>query len=129
MRSLRILVVDDDVLNLRIAARLLRELGHAGALASNGDKALQLLTEQSFDVMLLDVNMPHPCGDATLRALRAREYAGGGKRLPVLMISGYVTEATRHHFMEAGASGFIEKPLALEVLAVELARLALESRC
>ncbi|MEQ4616637.1 MAG: response regulator [Corticimicrobacter sp.] len=123
MRALRILVVDDDVLNLRIAARLLKELGHAGALASDGDKALRLLVEQSFDVMLLDVNMPHPCGDATLRALRARERTAGGKRLPVLMISGYVTEETRHHFMEMGANGFIEKPLALDVLATELAQL------
>ncbi|PWF25511.1 response regulator [Corticimicrobacter populi] len=123
MKTLRILVVDDDVLNLRIAARLLKELGHTGALASDGDKALRLLAEQSFDVMMLDVNMPHPCGDATLRALRAREHTAGGKRLPVLMISGYVTEATRHHFMAAGANGFVEKPLALDVLATELAQL------
>lgn len=48
-RVLRVLVVDDDAMNLRIAARLLRELGHTGALVTDGNKALTILEQQTFD--------------------------------------------------------------------------------
>ncbi|MEC5319828.1 response regulator [Brenneria populi subsp. brevivirga] len=116
--ALRVLVVDDDTLNLRIAARLLRDLGHSGALAADGEKALQLARQQPFDLMLLDINMPKLSGEDTLRALRA-----GGSRLPVLMVSGHNGEQTRRHFLELGASGFLEKPLALPALRTALARL------
>ncbi len=51
-RSLRVLVTDDDPIQLRIAARLLRELGHSGALADNGQIALDMLERLPFDLML-----------------------------------------------------------------------------
>ncbi|MDX5631020.1 MULTISPECIES: response regulator [unclassified Brenneria] len=116
--TLRVLVVDDDVLNLRIAARLLRELGHSGALAADGEKALQLLRRQSFDLMLLDINMPKLSGEDTLRALRAE-----GQRLAVLMVSGHDGEETRRHFLDLGANGFLAKPLAQSALQAALAQL------
>lgn len=124
MQKLHVLVVDDDALNLRIAARLLRGLGHGGALASDGEKALHLIGRQAFDLMLLDVNMPGLGGEGTLRALREREQ-GGARRLPVLMVSGYSDDGTRQHFLDAGADGFVPKPLAADTLARELARLGL----
>lgn len=120
---LRVLVVDDDALNLRIAARLLRDLGHSGALAGDGEKALQLVQQQPFDLMLLDINMPKLSGEDTLRALRAQERRTGEQRLPVLMVSGHHGEETRRHFLDLGANGFLEKPLALVTLQAELAQL------
>lgn len=121
--ALRVLVVDDDALNLRIAARLLRDLGHSGALAADGEKALQLAQQQPFDLMLLDINMPKLSGEDTLRALRAQERRAGGKRLPVLMVSGHNGEQTRRHFLDLGASGFLEKPLDLPALQAALTQL------
>ncbi|QTF08631.1 response regulator [Brenneria izadpanahii] len=123
MTALRVLVVDDDVLNLRIAARLLRELGHSGALAGDGEKALQLVRRQQFDLMLLDINMPKLSGEDTLRALRTQERRAGAPSLPVLMVSGHRGEETQRHFLDLGANGFLEKPLALTALQAELAQL------
>ncbi|KAA8999349.1 response regulator [Affinibrenneria salicis] len=122
--ALRVLVVDDDVLNLRIAARLLRDLGHSGALATDGEKALQLTQQQRFDLMLLDISMPTLSGDETLRTLRAQEQQAGARRLPVLMVSGHGGEETRRHFIALGANGFLEKPLSLTALREGLAQLA-----
>lgn len=119
-RVLRVLVVDDDAMNLRIAARLLRELGHTGALVTDGNKALAILEQQSFDLMLLDVLMPQLDGLSTLKAVRQREQA---RRLPVLMVSGHDSADTQQHFRSAGADGFVTKPLSSAVLKAEVARL------
>ncbi|MCG8710241.1 response regulator [Brenneria sp. 4F2] len=123
MMALRVLVVDDDVLNLRIAARLLRDLGHSGALAGDGEKALQLAQQQPFDLMLLDINMPQLSGEETLRALRNQQQRAGQRPIPVLMVSGHSGEETRRHFIDLGANGFLEKPLQLAELQAELAQL------
>lgn len=119
--GLHVLVVDDDLLNLRIAARLLRELGHHGALVNGGGKALQLAAAQAFDVVLLDVNMPGMSGQDTLAELCHRPAAGPRPR--VLMVSGHADPDTQKHFLDAGADGFITKPLDRERLAVALAGL------
>jgi CheY-like chemotaxis protein len=120
-RSLRILVADDDPLNLRIAARLLRELGHTGSLVTDGHKALALLAQQRFDLMLLDISMPELDGLETLQRLRSAPPAG--PRLPVLMVSGHTDDATRDHFLAAGADGFLSKPLASTALQAEIQRI------
>lgn len=122
----RILVVDDNVLNLRVAARLLRELGHHGALATDGHKALQLMQMQPFDVVLLDVNMPGgPSGLDTLRAIRERF----GRIQSVLMVSGQDDERTRRYFVDEGADGFLAKPLTPEMLATALAQATRRQPC
>lgn len=120
--GLHVLVVDDDPLNLRIAARLLRELGHHGALVNDGAKALKLADTQAFDVVLLDVNMPGMNGQDTLVALRS--LVPQGRRLPVLMVSGHADPGTQAHFLAHGADGFLTKPLESGTLAVALAGLA-----
>ncbi|MDF3823201.1 response regulator [Leptospira sp. 96542] len=114
------LVVDDDVLNLRVAARLLRELGCRGALAPDGRTALRLTEQQVFDLVLLDIGMPDLNGQDILQALRARP----GQRLPIVMVSGHDDEATRHHYLALGADGFLTKPLAAGGLREALRHIA-----
>lgn len=113
--GLRVLVADDDPLNLRVAARLLRDLGHGGAMVTDGAKALNALAQQTFDLVLLDVQMPELDGYATLLAIRAADRPG--RRLPVIMVSGEGGEATQQHFLAAGADGFLVKPLSVDRLA------------
>jgi len=113
-RPLRVLVADDDPLNLRVAARLLRALGHSGSLVTDGQKALLLLGQQPFDLLLLDISMPQLDGLDVLKMLRAS--TSDRARLPVLMVSGHTDDATREHFLAAGADGFLCKPLSAEAL-------------
>ncbi|MDD2729994.1 response regulator [Malikia sp.] len=120
-RPLQILVADDDALNLRVAARLLREQGCSGALVTSGDKALQLIAQREFDLMLLDISMPQMDGAQTLRALRERERQDG-RHLPVVMVSGFEDRATVERFLAAGADGFLVKPLAADSLRAEIRR-------
>lgn len=120
-RPLQVLVADDDALNLRVAARLLREQGCSGALVTSGDKALQLSAQREFDLMLLDISMPRLDGAQTLQALRERERQGV-RHLPVIMVSGFEDRATVERFLAAGADGFLVKPLAADSLRAEIRR-------
>lgn len=119
---LRVLVADDDPLCLRLAARLLRDLGHTGALVPNGQKALELLDQKPFDVLLLDLNMPVLDGLSTLAALRQRE-ASGQRRIPVVLASGNDLGVDWDYYQRAGAAGYVVKPLSIDGLARSLASL------
>lgn len=121
--GLRVLVADDDALNLRVAARLLRDLGHGGALVTDGAKALAALPRQAFDLVLLDIHMPELDGHATLRAIREGERSG--ERVPVVMMSGDGGADTQQAFHAAGADGFLVKPLSVPALTEVLRRLRL----
>jgi len=122
-RTLRVLVVDDDPIQQRIAARLLRELGHSGALAGNGERALQILQQQLFDAILLDLNMPVLDGMATLAALRAQATAAR-PHPPVVLVSGDDLQATWAYYRAAGAISFLQKPLDIQAVSAQLQRLA-----
>lgn len=121
-RVLRVLVADSDPAQLRIAARLLRELGHSGSLANNGRIALDMLERLPFDLLLLDLNMPLHDGMATLADLRKRQ-ALGRPPIPVILASSKDLAADWARYRGAGASSYLLKPLDLK--ALEAALLAL----
>lgn len=114
-RALRILVTDDDPIQLRAAARLLRSLGHTGALASSGQTALDLLSKQAFDVMLMDRRMPVLDGIETLKRLRPLY-----PRLPVILVSGDDLGANWTFYQSVGADGYLIKPMDVASLSSAL---------
>lgn len=120
MRPLRVLVADDNPLNLRLATRILREMGHSGVLVGDGHKALEALRTQTFDLVLMDVTMPGMDGVEALKELRVRE--AGGRRTPVIMVTAYDLPEDRRRLLEAGADGYVAKPLDGERLLAEMRR-------
>lgn len=121
-RALRILVADDNPLNLRLATRILRDMGHSGVLVNDGAKALEALQARSFDVVLMDVTMPGMGGLEALAELRRREQAGR-RKTPVIMVTAYDLPEDRRRLLEAGADGYVAKPIDAERLGAELRRL------
>lgn len=120
--SLKVLVADDNPVNLRAATRILKTLGHSGALVTDGFKALSALEHQTFDVVLMDVSMPGMGGVEALMELRRREKNTGG-RVPVIMVTGYDSHSEISGYMERGADGCLSKPLDAEPLKALLTRL------
>ena len=123
-RALRVLVADDQVMNLRAAARVLRELGHSGVVVTDGEQALRALESQPFDLLLLDVNMPVLDGVNTLRQRRKKELEGA-RRVPILMLSGHDSPDELAHFQAQGADGHLAKPLDPSAFWSALKRLRL----
>lgn len=118
-RPLRVLVADDNPVNLRVATRVLREMGHSGVLVTDGEKALKALDAQNFDVALMDVTMPVLDGLSTVAAIRERERAGR-KKMPIIMVTAFDLPSDRARMLAAGADGYVAKPLERVALEAEL---------
>src|SRR5262249_26024442 len=87
-RRLRVLLAEDNLVNQKLAVRLLERRGHQVVVANNGREALELLKLQPFDVILMDVQMPELDGHEATRAIRKEEQKTGG-HIPIIAMTAY----------------------------------------
>ena len=114
----RILVVEDNPVNQLVAIGMLSALGHEAATADDGLAALDHLERETFDAVLMDVQMPRMDGYAATREIRAR--AGAGPRLPVIAMTAAAVEGERDRCLAAGMDDFLTKPVDLAALTTVL---------
>jgi PAS domain S-box-containing protein len=107
---LRILLAEDNVVNQRLASRLLEKQGHMVIVASDGAKALEALERECFDVVLMDVQMPVMDGVEATAAIREKEKATG-KHIPIVAMTAHAMAGDRQRFLEGGMDGYISKPV------------------
>ena len=109
-----ILVVDDNRVNQKVLSRMLETGGHAVTLAGNGEEALDLLERDSFDLVVMDVNMPVMGG---LEATKLYRMASLGQpHLPIVALTADATSQARERALEAGMDACLTKPIDLETL-------------
>ncbi|HXP87973.1 MAG TPA: ATP-binding protein [Bryobacteraceae bacterium] len=113
-RSLRILVAEDNVVNQRLASRLLEKRGHGVTIASSGKEALAQLEQESFDVILMDVQMPDMDGLETTARIRALQPPG--VRTPVIALTAHSMKGDRERCLAAGMDNYVAKPINAEEL-------------
>lgn len=114
----RVLVVDDEFINRELLVRLLNRNGYAATPASGAEEALDWISRESFDLVLLDVIMPTMSGLECLKSIR-RKFSVSD--LPVIMVTG---EHDRERVLEAfrsGANDYINKPIDREILLIRIA--------
>jgi two-component system sensor histidine kinase/response regulator len=109
-RRLNILVVDDNLINQKLACRLLEKQGHSVMVANNGQEALKTLEDSQFDLVLMDIQMPEMDGIAATETIRASE-AGKPCRLPIVALTAHATEDDRQRCLQAGMDGYVTKPI------------------
>jgi len=107
---LRILLVEDNPVNQRLETRLLEKRGHRVVLAANGREALDALEKESFDLVLMDVQMPEMDGFEATAAIREREKASG-VRLPVIALTAHAMKDDRERCLAAGMDDYLTKPI------------------
>jgi two-component system, sensor histidine kinase and response regulator len=112
--ALSILVVDDDELNQRMMRLLLKRDGHAVECVSNGLEAIQAVKSQSYDMILMDLQMPVMDGVEASRHIREWEN-GGGHTFIVALTASYLPQRGRELF-EAGIDNYMPKPFDVEHL-------------
>lgn len=114
---LRILLVEDDPMNQKLATKLLDKLGYDKVeLAFDGVEGLKRINESDYDVVLTDLQMPRLDGITLTRRLRMGECGSRKKKLPVVGISAYAMSEDRERCIEAGMTEFIRKPIQVSDL-------------
>jgi signal transduction histidine kinase/DNA-binding response OmpR family regulator len=107
---LRILLAEDNVVNQRLAVRLLEKQGHSVTVVGNGGEALAAAGAEEFDLVLMDLEMPGMGGLEATAALRERERATG-RHLPVIAMTAHAMKGDRERCLAAGMDGYIPKPV------------------
>jgi CheY-like chemotaxis protein/nitrogen-specific signal transduction histidine kinase len=118
-RSLRILVAEDNPINQKLACKILERRGHLVTAAQNGREALEAVQAASFDLVLMDVQMPEMDGIEATRRIRSWELAAGRRTMIAAMTANAMIE-DRKRCLEAGMDAFVTKPLQIAELAAVL---------
>ncbi|HSB69367.1 MAG TPA: response regulator [Candidatus Methylomirabilis sp.] len=117
-RSLRILVAEDNVVNQRLAVRMLEKWGHQVVVASDGSEALAVLERpenHSIDLVLMDVQMPEMSGFEATAAIRRQEWRTG-RHMPIIAMTAHSLKGDRERCLAAGMDGYISKPIQAQGL-------------
>jgi len=111
--GIRVLVVDDNFVNVKLLEALLKSASYEVATAMSGEAALERLRQSRPDIVLLDVMMPGMDGYEVCRRIRQSEKTA---RLPVIMVTALDKESDREMGLAAGADDFLNKPVEDGVL-------------
>jgi two-component system, sensor histidine kinase and response regulator len=114
-KHLHILLVEDNAVNQKLAARLLEKRGHTVELAGNGKQALAALENRLFDLVFMDVQMPEMDGLEAAAAIRAKEKASG-VHLPIFAMTAHAMPGDKERCLQAGMDDYITKPIRVEEL-------------
>ncbi len=119
--ALRILLVEDNPVNLKFATVLLGKHGHHVVTAENGRESLEALEQGEFDLVLMDVQMPVMNGEEALRAIRAQE-EGTSCHQKVIALTAHALRNERDRFLYEGFDGYLSKPVEQQELIAEMKR-------
>jgi signal transduction histidine kinase/DNA-binding response OmpR family regulator len=119
-RKLHLLLAEDNVVNQKVALRLLKKLGHTADVASNGAEAVEAFRKRIHDAVLMDCQMPELDGFEATRAIR--EIEDGTRRIPIIAMTANVMKGDREKCLESGMDDHLGKPVRVHELAEMLER-------
>src|SRR6185437_12617868 len=117
---LRILIAEDNVVNQKLALRLLQQMGYRADVASNGLEAIESVQRQVYDVVLMDVQMPEMDGLAAARAICAKWRPN--ERPRIVAMTANAMQGDREACLAAGMDDYVTKPIRVEALVEALAQ-------
>jgi len=122
-RKLHVLLAEDNAVNQKLAARVLEKHGHRVTVTSNGREALAAIDRETFDGVLMDVQMPEIDGFEATNAIRVREQ-GTGRHLSIIAMTAHAMQGDQERCLAAGMDGYISKPIKAQELIDLLERLS-----
>jgi CheY-like chemotaxis protein len=116
---LRILLAEDNVVNQKLALRLLQQMGYRADVASNGIEAIECIERQRYDVVLMDVQMPEMDGLEASRRIAAR-WPDATQRPRIVAMTANAMAGDREECLAAGMDDYVTKPIRVEALVEAL---------
>ncbi len=120
----RILFAEDDSVTRLTVQRLLEKAGFQVRVVEDGQKALEALAADSFDLILMDIQMPNMDGLQVTKALRSQETFKSARDIPIIAVTAYAMAGDREKFLNAGMNGYISKPVDISELIALIAQVA-----
>jgi CheY-like chemotaxis protein len=117
-KEIRVLVVEDDMTNQIMIMEQLRVLGYSAQVVDGGSLALEALAHDSYDVVLMDCEMPGMDGYEATAEIRQRE--SNGTHTQIIAVSAHVGSSQMKRCLDSGMDGYLSKPVKLQLLAVTL---------
>lgn len=122
LQGINVLLVEDNLVNQKVAQAYLKKLGIDSVLADNGQRALDVLEKQSFDLILMDCQMPVMDGITASKAIRSGAVGKKAQQTPIVALTANVLEEEEQACYEAGMVGFVSKPIKIATLAQEISK-------
>ncbi len=120
-RHARILLAEDNDVNQKLTTRMVEKMGHCVTVVANGRALLERLEKETFDLILMDCQMPELDGYQTTAAIRRRERrTPGGHRLPIIAVTGNALDDDRERCLVAGADDYLAKPFKYDELKAKI---------
>lgn len=113
-RGVNALVVEDNLINQRLIKLLLKEYGISVVAVSNGDEAVEICREKTFDIVFMDIDMPIKDGILATQEIKSEDRAR--KRMPIIALTALAMEGDREYILERGLDDYLSKPLTREKL-------------
>uniref|UniRef100_UPI003B3A89AD response regulator n=1 Tax=Spirosoma sp. TaxID=1899569 RepID=UPI003B3A89AD len=111
-RTVRVLVVEDNLINQKLILQVLKRLGYQTQIADNGEKALDLLQNNTFDIILMDIQMPVMDGYETTRHIRTKLKSS----IPIIAMTAHALASEREECLKTGMNDFLPKPFQVDDL-------------
>ena len=122
-QALRVLLAEDNPVNVKFALKLLEKAGHQVTVAGNGRQAVEFWESSPFDMVLMDVQMPEMDGLDATRTIRAKETERGGNgHTPIIAMTANAMAGDREMCTNSGMDGYVAKPVKKEALFSEVER-------
>jgi CheY-like chemotaxis protein len=119
--GLRILLAEDNNVNQRLISRMLQKMGHTVVVANDGAAALAVLSQQEFDLVAMDIQMPVMDGLEATQKIRLKEL-GTARHMPIVAITANAFDDDRRKCFEAGMDGYVVKPVSAKAISDEVSR-------
>jgi len=119
---LRVLLAEDNAVNQLVALRLLEKHGHVVTVAANGRKALEALEKETYDIVLMDIQMPEMDGWEATRAIRETEKASG-EHIPIVAMTAHAMKGDKERCFAAGMDYYLTKPIRTKDLLATLEKI------
>ncbi|PKN07047.1 MAG: hypothetical protein CVU73_14530 [Deltaproteobacteria bacterium HGW-Deltaproteobacteria-8] len=127
LRPLKLLLVEDEYVNQLALCHMLENKGHSCVSVSDGQQALEALRQETFDAVLMDVQLPVMNGMEATGAIRRGEAGQDKVTIPIIALTAFAMTEDREKFLAAGMDDYLAKPVLIEDLQKALARVAATS--